>query len=522
MLDFEKYDFEKLIDIAKKQEAIFYKFLNLIDDAILLVNKNFVVEFLNEKAKELFDIKNEGDIHLKHFFKDFELEQKKEAISKAINQKKVLDVENLTIIKGREIWIKNLFIPVEDLESDDFKILLFFKDITFKKYVEDQNMKVNERFAKIFQNNPAVVLISRVEDGKIIEINSSVEKVFGYPQNEIIGQSTSILYADPRERALFIDKILTNGPITNYELKFRKKDGSTGWASISADFIEIDEENCIIAIINDISDKKFTSLLNEALYKISNIIYTSKNLNDLFIKLHEEIKNIISSENFYIAIYNKETNIISFPYFVDQKDNFAPSKKFGNGLTEYVLRTKEAKLLTREDIINLSRKQEIEIIGALCEYWLGVPLSGDNFSGVLAVQSYDENIKYTEKDKDFLSFVGQQISRLIDRKILEEKTNSQLKKYYSILETLPTPFFATDNNFKIFFYNDKFLNSIMKHKNVGPEIKITDIIPDFYSSEIHFLLKDETFSSKTFPFEFSESKTIQISRIEDGFLFIFL
>lgn len=62
----------------------------------------------------------------------------------------------------------------------------------------------------------------------------------------------------------------------------------------------------------------------------------------------------------------------------------------------------------------------------------------------------------------------------------------------------------------------------MKHKNVGPEIKITDIIPDFYSSEIHFLLKDETFSSKTFPFEFSESKTIQISRIEDGFLFIFL
>jgi len=57
------------------------------------------------------------------------------------------------------------------LESDDIKILLFIKDITFRKYVEDQNIKVNERFAKIFQNNPAVVLISRVEDGKIIEIN---------------------------------------------------------------------------------------------------------------------------------------------------------------------------------------------------------------------------------------------------------------------------------------------------------------------------------------------------------------
>jgi PAS domain S-box-containing protein len=522
MLNFEKYGCEQLKEIAIKQEKIFFNFLNLLDDVILLINKDLSVEFLNEKAKEFFEIKSEGEIPLKHIFKDFEFEQKKEAIQKTLSLKKVLDIDNLTVIKGREFWVKNLFIPIEDLESENFKVLLFIKDITFKKFVEDQNIKVNERFAKIFQNNPSVVLISRVEDGKIIEINSSVEKVFGYTQNEITGQSTLILYADPRERALFIDKILTKGPITNYEIQFRRKNGTTGWASISADFIEIDEENCIIAIINDITEKKFSSLLNETLYKISNIIYNSKNLDDLFSKLHQEIKNIIFSENFYIAIYNKETNIISFPYFVDQRDNHAPSKRFGNGLTEYVLKTKEAKLLTREDIINLSRKGEVEIVGTLSEYWLGVPLLGDNFSGVLAVQSYDENIKYSEKDKEFLSFVGQQISRLIDRKIFEEKMSNQIKRYYSILESLPNPLFAVDNNFKIFFYNDKFLNYMAKHKNIGTEIKITDIIPDFYTSEIHFLLKDETFTRKTFSFEFNGSKSLEIAKIEDGFIFILL
>ncbi|MEO0238180.1 MAG: PAS domain S-box protein [candidate division WOR-3 bacterium] len=522
MLNFEKYGCEQLKEIAIKQEKIFFNFLNLLDDVVLLINKDLTVEFLNEKAKEFFEIKSEGEIPLKYFFKDFELEQKKEGIQKALNLKKVLDIDNLTVIKGKEIWVKNLFIPIEDIESENYKVLLFIKDITFKKYVEDQNIKVNERFAKIFQNNPAVVLISRVEDGKIIEINSSVEKVFGYTQNEILGQSTLILYADPRERALFIDKILTKGPITNFEIKFRRKDGTIGWASISADFIEIDEENCIIAIINDITEKKFSSLLNETLYKISNIIYSSKNLDDLFTKLHQEIKNIIFSENFYIAIHNKESNIISFPYFVDQKDNHAPSKRFGNGLTEYVLKTKETKLLTRQDIINLSRKGEVEIVGTLSEYWLGVPLLGDNFSGVLVVQSYDENLKYSEKDKEFLSFVGQQISRLIDRKILEEKMSNQLKKYYSILESLPNPFFAVDNNFKIFFYNDRFLNYMAKHKNIGTEIKITDIIPDFYTSEIHFLLKDETFTRKTFSFEFNGSKSLEIAKIEDGFIFILL
>ncbi|MEO0304319.1 MAG: hypothetical protein ABIM64_03560, partial [candidate division WOR-3 bacterium] len=80
MLNFEKYGCEQLKEIAIKQEKIFFNFLNLLDDVVLLINKDLTVEFLNEKAKEFFEIKSEGEIPLKYFFKDFELEQKKEGI----------------------------------------------------------------------------------------------------------------------------------------------------------------------------------------------------------------------------------------------------------------------------------------------------------------------------------------------------------------------------------------------------------------------------------------------------------
>src|SRR5256886_13713049 len=54
------------------------------------------------------------------------------------------------------------------------------------------------------------------------------------------------------------------------------------------------------------------------------------------------------ANNFYIALYDPESDIISFPYFVDQYDSDFPPKRPGKGLTEYVLRTGAPLLVTPE------------------------------------------------------------------------------------------------------------------------------------------------------------------------------
>jgi PAS domain S-box-containing protein len=53
--------------------------------------------------------------------------------------------------------------------------------------------------------------------------------------------------------------------------------------------------------------------------------------------------------------------------------------------------------------------------------WLGVPLkTGDRTIGVLTAQSYDEGVRYTERDRDILQFVSTQVAMAIERKRGEE------------------------------------------------------------------------------------------------------
>ena len=54
------------------------------------------------------------------------------------------------------------------------------------------------------------------------------------------------------------------------------------------------------------------------------------------------------AENFFIALYDRETDRIEFPYFIDEYDERPKPKSPGRGLTEYVLRTGEPILVSPE------------------------------------------------------------------------------------------------------------------------------------------------------------------------------
>src|SRR2546421_2592537 len=56
------------------------------------------------------------------------------------------------------------------------------------------------------------------------------------------------------------------------------------------------------------------------------------------------------------------SDLLSFPYFVDEYDPDFPSKRLGKGLTEYVLRTGQALLATPELHQELEQRGEVELI----------------------------------------------------------------------------------------------------------------------------------------------------------------
>ena len=140
------------------------------------------------------------------------------------------------------------------------------------------------------------------------------------------------------------------------------------------------------------------------------------------------------ARNFYIAIYDPQTQMLSFPYFVDEEDPIPEPKRLGRGLTEYVLRTGEPLLATPTVFEDLVQRGEVELIGAPSLDWLGVPLkSGSTALGALVVQSYTNNARYGERDREILKFVSQQLATAIEHKRYEEALRRSEARYRSLI-----------------------------------------------------------------------------------------
>ena len=155
-----------------------------------------------------------------------------------------------------------------------------------------------------------------------------------------------------------------------------------------------------------------------ALYRIAETANAARDLNDFYASIHEIVSGLTYGENFYIALYDREREMVSFPYFVDSVDKETPDpdlwESFGSGwargLTAFVLRTGLPQHVPDDRFQRLVAEGEVEEVGADGEDWLGVPIrSGDETLGVLVVQTYERGQFYTDDDVRVLSFVGQHV-----------------------------------------------------------------------------------------------------------------
>lgn len=185
----------------------------------------------------------------------------------------------------------------------------------------------------------------------------------------------------------------------------------------------------------DATERRRAEREREVLYEIGQNVSTSASLDELLVKIHERIGKVMYAKNCYIALYDWKTELVFFPFFVDQFDRRPSPRGRRRGLTEYVLRTRQPLLLTPELYDELIRKNEIEAIGTPPVSWLGVPLVIQSQTmGVLVVQSYEEDKRYTERDKDLLAAIGHQAAFAIERKRSEEAVRRSEEKYRTLFE----------------------------------------------------------------------------------------
>ncbi len=178
------------------------------------------------------------------------------------------------------------------------------------------------------------------------------------------------------------------------------------------------------------------SRIQATLYRIAETASVAKDLPSFYAAIHEIVGSIMYAENFYIALYDAERGRLNYPYFVDLFDQDWPDpaawEPFGEGqargITAYALRTDQPLLVDNALYQELLAAGEIEAVGVVKEEstWVGVPLRADDLTlGLLVVQSYTAEHRYTEDDRDLLVFVGQHVASALTRARAIEETRER-------------------------------------------------------------------------------------------------
>jgi len=197
-------------------------------------------------------------------------------------------------------------------------------------------------------------------------------------------------------------------------------------------------------------ERAYAAKVQDALYRIAELASAAEDMQDFYRSVHAVVAELMHASNFFIALYDEERELIRWPYYVDEVDDAVPDPNrwdaFGEGeargLTAYVLRTGRPHLLTHDGMQELIDQGEVELVGILTDdnTWLGVPLKAERRTvGVLAVQSYTKDVRYTEQERDLLAFVGQHIGAALSRARAIEETrqrNAELALINSVQSAL--------------------------------------------------------------------------------------
>ena len=171
--------------------------------------------------------------------------------------------------------------------------------------------------------------------------------------------------------------------------------------------------------------------LQAALFRIAELANTTESIDDFYAAVHRVVGGLLYARNFYIALLSDDKTELLFPYSVDEFDLHRVRRPLGTGVTDYVLRTGSALLGDQAGLEKLYASGEATSIGKRSRCWLGVPLiCHDKPVGVIAVQSYSDDHRYTPRDQELLTFVSYHIANALERK----RSAESLKLAYAELE----------------------------------------------------------------------------------------
>lgn len=370
---------------------------------------------------------------------------------------------------------------IRDQEGKPKGFIATVRDISDKKNAENELRRSEEKYRTLTESIREGVYTLDT-DGRFTYVNNIILERSGRSQEWFIGRSSfDILRKEDRKKAKKNFKTTMKGKkAPMIEVAYPSETGVGQWVEVNTNpMFQDDTVVGLFGVSRDITERKKFEEVHNVMFDITNAMTTSEGLEDLFRSIQTHLGKVIDTTNFFIALYNPETDMIALPYFIDEADSFT-SIPAGKSFTSYVIRNEKPILITESDIDDLVKTGEVEVVGTKPKVWAGVPLKhGDQVIGAVVVQSYTDSTMYSEEDFEVLKFVSDHIALAINRRKLDDALRESEEKYRTLFRFSTDAIFIHDLDLSIIDVNFRGLSLFGYTREEILAMKVSELHPKY-------------------------------------------
>ena len=252
-LEQAEIDRNQVEQALKESEEKYRRLVDLSFDGIVIHSQAGIID-INQTGAELLGATSPADILGKSVL-NFVYVEDREAVVERMQEVKdkgigvIIDEERFVRLDGQVLNVEVAGVPVNYQGIPAIQVV--FRDITKRKLAEEALRESEEKHRLLFEMESDVIILVRMDDSQIVEVNNAGTKLYGYTRDELLKMKNSDLFA----KLDAIQRLSVEG-IDHISLGYhRKKDGTVFPVEISENRLSRKGEDTRIITIRDISER---------------------------------------------------------------------------------------------------------------------------------------------------------------------------------------------------------------------------------------------------------------------------
>lgn len=256
-----------------EQETKFQSVISSITSGVVLINKNLEISYINPAGEEL--------LQLRHNDLPQGRPDKIDGLKLWSDQNEPLPIHADTLANWNDhtdergnriigyqrssnhprIWLLGNLCQMPSKSSNEPDEFLFsFSDYTYAKLAADELRETEELLKATFQSSPVPIIISKLSDGRIRNVNDHFVRLTLFEPEELIGKDVTsrehLGLVDPEQRRNMVQQLKERNFVQGFEMQLRRKDGVHIDVLVSASIITINQEAFLFSYLFDYTERK--------------------------------------------------------------------------------------------------------------------------------------------------------------------------------------------------------------------------------------------------------------------------